>query len=75
MLSPNLEPGGRLSSCTFSNSQRSSRTDIAPFIAMFDPIRKPNISLGFSKLSTTVDNSVYNLFHFLLKETNVLARI
>ena len=75
MLLPNLEPGGRLSSCTLSNSQRSPRTDIAPFVAMFDPIRKPKIFLGFSKLSTTVDNSVYNLFHFLLKETRVLARI
>lgn len=75
MLSPNLEPGGRLSSCTFSNSQRSPRTDIALFVAMFDPIRKPNISLEFSKLSTTVDNSVCNLFPFLPKETNMLARI
>lgn len=75
MLSPNLEPGGRLSSWTFSNSQRSPRTDIAPFVVMFDPIRKPNISLGFSELSTTVDNSVCNLFPFLLKETKVLARI
>ena len=75
MLSPNLEPGGRLSSRTFSNSQRSPWADIAPFVAMFDPICKPKIFLGFSKLSTTVDNSVYNLFPFLLKETGVLARI
>ena len=47
MLLPNLEPGGRLSSCTLSNSQRSPWTDIAPFVAMFDPIRKPKIFWGF----------------------------
>ncbi len=75
MLLLNLEPGGRLSSCTLSNSQRSPRMDIAPFVAMFDPIRKPKIFFGFSMLSTTVDNSVCNLFPFLLKETKVLARI
>lgn len=53
--------------------QHGSPVVIPLFIRMFNASRKPKIFAGFSRLSTTVDNFVGNLFPCFLKETNDLA--
>ena len=68
MLSLNLEPGDPVASRTYPNLQHSLRMEIDLFVAMFDSILKPKISLGFLRLSTAVDNSVCNLFLFCSKK-------
>lgn len=73
MLLLNLGLDDRLLTSVLPRFQHGLPVLIVLFTWMFNASRKPKIFEGFSKLSTVVDNFVYNLFPCFLKETNDLA--
>lgn len=73
MLLLNLGLDNRLLPSVLPSFQHGSPVVILLFIRMFNASSKPKIFDGFSKLSTVVNNFVYNLFPCFLKETNDLA--